>query len=158
MHSNTRVSINGHRAALMPNAFRHCETVNDDFIAHPVQFPIKYRRRVALPWRSRPTEAAGGDVGLSFRAAKYIPPGARIELEIPLRGDSQRFAGTVVMVREEPDGYEIGLWLASPDDASRARIVERICHTECYLRSRQRRQRKAFTDHDGGRMAALAEA
>ena len=164
MHSNTRDRVNDHSAHVMPNALGatppgDSDAVSDDFIAHPVQFPIKYRRRVTFPWRSDDqTEPTGGDIGLSFRSAKYIPAGARIELEIPLRGDTQRFAGTVVMVREDPSGYEIGLWLASPDDASRARIVERICHTECYLRSRQRKQRKSYSNHAGGRLPALAEA
>ena len=164
MQTNTRYRVNGHSAHVMPNALSatpsgYAEAVSDDFIAHPVQFPIKYRRRVAFPWRNNhDREPTGGDVGLSFRSAKYIPAGARIELEIPLRGETQRFAGTVVMVREDPSGFEIGLWLASPDDASRARIVERICRTECYLRSRQRKQRKSYSNHTGGRIPALAEA
>lgn len=56
-----------------------------------------------------------------------------MELSIPLRGVVQKPQGTVVMVRETPDGYDIGLWLASTDDASRARLVEQICHLECSL-------------------------
>ena len=76
-------------------------------------------------------------MGLSFHSEKYIPAGTRIDLEIPLRGDTQKFTATVVMVREEADGYVIGLWFASPSDASRARIVEKICHTECSLNARQ---------------------
>jgi hypothetical protein len=142
MHTNTLTRAIGNDDYVMPSSVpaykpARFDAVRNDFIQHPAQFPIRYRRRDVLPWRNRRMDSAAGDLGLSFHSAKYIPAGTRIELEIPLRGDSQRFAGTVVMVREEAEGYEIGLWLASPDDATRARIVERICHTECYLRSRQ---------------------
>ncbi|MEX2479928.1 MAG: PilZ domain-containing protein [Gammaproteobacteria bacterium] len=108
-----------------------------DFIAHPPQFPLRFRRHSLLPWRAPAAPDGGGDIGLSFHSSKYLPAGARIDLEIPLRGTTQRFSATVVLVREQADGYEIGLWFASPDDASRARIVEKICRTECYLRSRE---------------------
>ena len=64
---------------------------------------------------------------------KRIPPGTTMELSIPLRGDVQKFQGTVVMVREIATGFEISLWLVSADDASRARLVEQICHLECAL-------------------------
>jgi hypothetical protein len=142
MHTNTRTRAIGDNDSVMPGAAQACnparfDAVRNDFIPHPAQFPIRYRRRDVLPWRNRRMDSTSGDVGLSFHSAKHIPAGTRIELEIPLRGDTQRFAGTVVMVREQADGFEIGLWLASPDDATRARIVERICHTECYLRSRR---------------------
>ena len=60
-----------------------------------------------------------------------------MELSIPLRGVVQKPQGTVVMVRETPDGYDIGLWLASTGDASRARLVEQICHLECSLQDRK---------------------
>jgi hypothetical protein len=112
--------------------------LHDDFIPHPAQFPLRYRRRPRLRWFGREPAAVGGDVGVSFQSPRYIPPGSALDLEIPLRGQVQRFSGTVVLVREQPQGYEIGLWFRSPDDASRARIVERICHTECYLRARRR--------------------
>jgi hypothetical protein len=128
---------------LMPKQARpvpgRIESIHNDFIPHPAQFPLRYKRRPVLPWRGRKADAAvAGDVGLSFHADKYIPAGTRIEVEIPLRGHAQRFSATVVMVRERPQGYEIGLWFSSADDAVRARIVEKICHTECYLRARHK--------------------
>ena len=42
-------------------------------------------------------------------------------------------------VRQKGDRYEIGLWLQRRADASRARIVEQICHIETYLRERKYR-------------------
>jgi len=114
----------------------HKHNEHDDFIPHPRQFPLRFRRHTTLPWRPATPWGAGGDVGLSFHSPKYIAAGTRIDLEIPLRGATQRFTATVVLVREEAAGYEIGLWFATSDDASRARIVEKICHTECELRAR----------------------
>lgn len=129
-------------AAALPGAVSpidplHVDTMRGDFIPHPDQFPLRYRRRSTLPWRHDEPEAGGADVGVSFHSPRHLPAGTRIELEIPLRGVTQRFVGTVVMVREESEGYQIGLWFANRDDAARARIVERICHTECYLQARR---------------------
>lgn len=141
MHSATTLRAGGEPTLTMPNTQAAeaplCpEAIHNDFIAHPAQFPFRVRRRTALPWQHEQAPVTGGDVGLSFHSDKYLPAGTRIDLEIPLRGVTQRFMATVVMVREQSDGFEIGLWFASTDDAGRARIVEKICRTECYLRSR----------------------
>jgi hypothetical protein len=114
----------------------HPETIKNDFIPHPAQFPLRFRRHGVLPWAPRSTEPPAGDVGLSFHSTKYIPAGTRLDLEIPLRGQVQRFTVTVVLVRERPQGFEIGLWFNSSSDAERARLVEKICHTECSLMAR----------------------
>ena len=142
MHTSNAFSAPGDSAPAMPKAApqprpERFDAIHNDFIPHPAQFPLRYRRHDLFPWRTKPPVDVAGDVGLSFRSAKYIPAGTRIELEIPLRGVSQRFSATVVMVREDAHGYEIGLWFATDDDATRARIVEKICHTECLLRARQ---------------------
>jgi hypothetical protein len=112
------------------------ENIRNDFIPHPEQFPLRYRRKPFFSRSSTLAATTGSDVGLSFHSDKYVPAGTRLEIEIPLRGQVQRFIATVVMVRELDQGFEIGLWFATPDDALRARIVEKICHTECYLQAR----------------------
>ena len=109
----------------------------DDFIPPPAQFPLRCRRRLRLPWQHS-QHGGGGDVGLRFVSPAYLPPGSPVELEIPLRGTRQRFRATVVLVRETRAGFEIGVWFADADDAARARLVEHICRTECYLRDRPR--------------------
>lgn len=133
-NSDATVSIPNARAAMAPDRL---DAIHNDFIPHPAQFPLRVRRHVKLPWLHRgETRGTAGDVGLSFRAQKPFPVGTRLELEIPLRGEIQKFTATVVLLREEADGFEIGLWFEDPADAGRARIVEKICHTECYLRSK----------------------
>ncbi|MGR9090981.1 MAG: hypothetical protein ACU85U_10430 [Gammaproteobacteria bacterium] len=126
------------RSAVMPNVVPVNETnagnkIRNDFIHHPQQFPLEAKR--LRSWgRSTRMESSTGDMGLSFVSRKYIPPGSEMELSIPLRGDVQKFHGHVVLVREIVGGYEIGVWLASADEASRARIVEQICQLECSLK------------------------
>lgn len=113
--------------------------IRNDFIRHPQQFPIEVRRVRRWDRTSRDINEDRedqGDLGLSFVSRKYVATGTEMELAIPLRGDVQKFHGQVVMVREIVGGYEIGIWLASADEASRARIVEQICHTECYLQAK----------------------
>ena len=118
---------------LVPNTKPSFQKVRNDFIRHPQQFPIEFRRTRTWAWSAQNQQSPSGDLGLSFVSRKYIPTGTKMELSIPLRGVVQKFQGTVVMVREILEGFEIGLWLASADDASRARLVEQICHLECSL-------------------------
>ena len=144
MRANDIENVTGATSRPMPNYAASAEparfeSVHNDFIPHPAQFPLRYKRRPELPWLHKKSQTSiAGDIGLSFHSSKYLPAGTRLELEIPLRGQIQRFAATVVMVRERPQGFEIGLWFASASDAVRARIVEKICHTECYLQSRRK--------------------
>lgn len=112
---------------------------SNGFIHHPEDFPLRYRRRSRLPWRHRAPRPAQGTVGLSFHCTEYLPAGSLLDVEIPLRGRVQRFLATVILVREQVTGFEIGLGFPSADDAARARIVERICHTESYLKARRAR-------------------
>jgi len=140
-------------AVTMPNlvptsASPSFNKIRNDFIRHPQQFPLEFRRVRA--WRRSAPEkhTPEGDIGLSFVSRKYVPTGTEMEVSIPLRGVAQKFHGNVVMVREIVGGYEIGIWLASEDEASRARLVEQICHTECYLQEKAARaylSRKART-------------
>lgn len=143
MHTKQLHSAAGDAISVMPKfspagKAARFNPIHDEFLAHPTQFPLRFRRRPTLPWHKPAGSKAGGDVGLSFIAEKYIPAGTRLDVEIPLRGHVQHFMGQVVMVREVDHGFEIGLWFASPGDATRARIVEQICHTECYLQDRHR--------------------
>ena len=143
MRSNDSQKQGGAQPFSMPSTMAsvspaRSDSSNNDFIPHPAQFPLRYRRRSLLPWFTKKSEPATGDVGLSFHCDKYIPAGTTLDLEIPLRGQVQCFTARVVMVREDLSGFEIGLWFASLGDAARARIVERICHTECYLKDHAR--------------------
>ena len=129
-------------AALMPNtvpskANPSFTTIRNDFIRHPNDFPLEVRR--LRTWGRPKSEpfSPSSDLGLSFTSRKYVPTGTEMEIAIPLRGDVQRFHGTVVMVREIADGYEIGIWLATADEATRARLVEQICHIECSLQTKR---------------------
>jgi len=126
--------------AVMPNVVPNNETesgnkIRNGFIRHPQQFPLEARRMRAWGRSQRVESTPTGDIGLSFVSRKYVPTGTEMEISIPLRGDVQKFHGHVVLVREIVGGYEIGIWLASADEASRARLVEQICQLECSLQA-----------------------
>lgn len=133
----------------MPNLVRGSanevnKSIKNDFISHPQQYPIEIKRLrqwplKRWPWARRDTgksntsKGAQASVGLRLLSQHYFETGSQVEVSIPLRGEAQFFTGTVVLVRELSDGFEIGLWLANIEDEARARIVEKICHTECGL-------------------------
>ncbi len=106
------------------------------FIHHPAGFPIECKRL----WFCDPdkgVELGHSEIGLIFDSEKYIKPGVTIEITIPLRNEMEKFRGKVVLVRHNGDFYEIGMWLRRRTDASRARIVEQICHIEAYLKEKK---------------------
>lgn len=106
------------------------------FLRHPDDFPCSVRR--SPRWRrSRERCSDAADLGLSIHSQRYVPAGAMLEVSIPLRGENQLFQGEVVLVRELTEGYELGIWLATPDDAVRARLVEHICQVESTLSHRR---------------------
>lgn len=108
------------------------------FLRHPDTFPL-HSRRLLLDIFRRDALPQSGDIGLLFRSSRFVRPGTRLEISIPLRGETQKFRGEVVMVRAGDNGYEIGLWLDDQQDCGRARLVEQICHIESHLQSRRDR-------------------
>lgn len=106
------------------------------FIQHPAGFPLEFKRIWFGGWGA-PTQMECNDIGLLFECDRYLPPGARLEIRIPLRAETERFRGRVVLVRHNGQCYEIGLWMPRREDAGRMRIVEQICHIESYLRQKK---------------------
>ncbi|MCC7413146.1 MAG: hypothetical protein IT495_16140 [Gammaproteobacteria bacterium] len=135
--------LNSHSQAVTPSAYRAVSYAlrkparegPDGFIHHPPGFPLQFRRMWLETLRGE-GHPPRGSLGLAFHSTRFVRPGTRLEISIPLRGETQRFRGEVVLIRARDDDYEIGVWLDSDADAARARIVEQICHIECYLRSR----------------------
>ena len=106
------------------------------FIHHPAGFPLECKRLWFGAYKDY-EESDHANIGLIFDSEKYIRPGASIEITIPLRNEIEKFRGKVVLVRHNGDFYEIGMWLKRREDASRARIVEQICHIESYLKDKK---------------------
>ena len=122
------------RPRLIPNAaapppIRDPQT---GFIHHPSGFPLECRRLWIREWFQR-GNGAGRLPGLMFHSERYLPPGALVEISIPLREELEIFRGRVVLVRHNGKHYEIGLRLCDRNDAGRVRIIEQICHIETYL-------------------------
>ena len=109
----------------------------DGFIHHPASFPIEFRRIWFGNKHGDTIFNEEGNIGVCFESEKYIRPGITLEISIPLRGETQKFRGKVVLVINKGDHFEIGIWLTSKADSGRIRIVEQICHIETYLRQKR---------------------
>jgi len=112
--------------------------VQTGFIYHPAGFPLEVKR-LWFNDAHTPDNDAPGNIGVIFESEKYIKPGTTIEITIPLRNDMEKFRGKVVLVRNSGSHFEIGLWFSCRADASRARIVEQICHIESYIQEKKYR-------------------
>ena len=112
----------------------------EGFIEHPSAIPLSFRVRRSTPWPWRKAAAPEpGAIGILFQNPEYIAPGTHLELAITPRNEVQSFVGEVVLVREISGGFQIGVWLNTRADSTRARLVERICHMESYLTTRRLR-------------------
>ena len=111
----------------------------EGFIHHPAAFPLEWRRVRRLKWKknAQPAGQQPANIGLCFESGKYIKPGTELEVEITLRGEIQKFAGRVILVKSLGEKFEIGLWLSTREAATRIRIVEQICHIEAYLKHKR---------------------
>ncbi len=107
------------------------------FIHHPAGIPIEIRRIWFDSDHDDPFMEEQGNIGVCFESDKYIKPGTIIEITIPVRNETQKFRGKVVLVKNKEERYIIGLWLTRKSDAGRVRIVEQICHIEAYLRHKR---------------------
>lgn len=113
--------------------------VQTGFIHHPPGFPIDFKR-LWFAAAGTPITQLPGNIGVIFESEKYIRPGTTLEITIPLRNEVEKFRGKVVLVRNAGSHFEIGLWFSCREDASRARIVEQICHIETYIQEKKYRE------------------
>ena len=127
-----------------PNFEQEVDNFNNEhfqgFIQHPNRFPIEIKTlRFWERIKIKETHETC-DIGLTIFSEKYIKPGTILSVTIPTRKDIQKFTVKVVLLREDNNGYEIGLWLMFKEDEQRIRIVEQICHIELYLNDKRRKE------------------
>jgi len=106
------------------------------FIYHPLGFPLEIKRKW-FPGRFFSVDADCPEIGFMFKSDSYHKPGTVIEITIPLQDRTEKFTGKVVLVRDNGEFYETGMWLKHEDDATRARIVAQLCHIEAYMRKKK---------------------
>ena len=131
----------GHKSdgARLRKYYTDCLTSNfEGFIHHPAAYPLTWRRVRRLKWKKTGApDMQAANIGLCFESEKYIKPGTELELEITLRGETQKFGGRVILVKNMGERFEIGVWLSTKEAAGRIRIVEQICHIEAYLKHKR---------------------
>lgn len=109
--------------------------IQTGFIHHPQGYPLRWKR-VWFADKSKP-EDERSNIGFMFQTEKYLKPGATVEIAIPLKDELEKFRGKVVMVRHRGDHFDIGLWLKHRSDATRARLLEQLCHIEAYFKEKK---------------------
>jgi len=126
---------------------RRCSLIENDrpihdtktgFIQHPAAYPYSIRRMHFWEMYQLRKEVPSG-LGIMFDSSEYLKPGKFIEFSIPLPDRTEIFSGKVVLVRRNGEQFEIGLWLYCAETASRARLVEQICHIEVYMQEKKYR-------------------
>jgi hypothetical protein len=138
VHKNARGVSGQYRAPVSFNDKPICHG-QTGFLRHPVGFPLEIKRKWFTA-RLDPTDRQHPQIGIMFDSEKYLKPGTVIEITIHMPKNLEKFTGKVVLVKHNGDHYEIGLWLSQSSDASRARIVEQVCHIEAYLREKKYRE------------------
>ena len=132
--TSKRHSLLSRRAQILSD--RPIHDVKTGFIQHPTGYPIEVKyKRFWEKWTTN--NQLTSRIGIKFDSVKHIKLGSFIDIFIPLPDKTEQFAGKVVLVRENSDCYEIGLCFLNQEDASRARIVEQICHIELYMQEKK---------------------
>ncbi len=147
MYSQRLRQFNSQSSQTTPAILRRSQIINDKpicdtktgFIRHPSGFPLEYKRRRFWE-RQAISEVENPKIGIIFESSEYIKPGEIIDITIPLKNKLESFTGRVILVKNIGDEYEIGLWLLYQEDASRARIVEQLCHIELYMQEKKYRE------------------
>lgn len=107
-------------------------SLSGEFMKHPRDFPLSCRTvRKWWPWQARERRSLSRS-GIAFHSRRAFPLGSDIELVIVLRRRAVKFTGTIVLIRELSDGFEIAASLTEAE-LPRARLVERICELESRL-------------------------
>ncbi len=147
MYSQRVNRYSSQTARMTPAILRRSQLLSDKpihdiktgFIRHPSGFPLEIKRRRFWERTSLP-DTNNPKIGIIFESTEYIKPGEIIEISILLQSKLESFTGKVILVKNNGDDYEIGLWLLYQEDASRARIVEQLCHIELYMQEKKYRE------------------
>lgn len=102
---------------------------SEGFVRHPAGVPLLCRRRRL---RRRAAARRGPGLGLCFDSGRAWRPGTMLELGIPLGEQTEWFEGRVVLLRDWGERFEVGVWIAPLAEATRLRIVEQVCHMQCW--------------------------
>jgi len=114
------------------------------YIRHPASIPIEVAAGAELAEHAFRTYNVG-EFGIAFRADRALAPGTVITLRIFITTPPFETAARVVWCQAGPDGYEVGVEFADPDQAFRARMFEQVCHIEHYRKEVLQMQGRQLT-------------
>jgi hypothetical protein len=117
------------------------------FIRHPSDIPIEVQLEEVV---SDPVEYLR-DIslgGLSFHSRIPLQPNERIRIRIPLVRPRFETPGRVVWCRPSGNHYDVGVEFIDPNDLSKVRMVEQICHIEHYKKKRLEEEGRILTSEE----------
>ena len=133
-----------------PTKNKFIKKMATDFLYHPENTSLKIKRLRGLPELTQSEIKSGvSSLGLCFASGKYHRIGSILGLTISTHGEEHSFLGQVVLIKENPHGYHVGVWLRSQTDASRLRIVEQILYIDSYLEDQQDQSVTPFNKEQG---------
>ncbi len=86
------------------------------FLIQPENKRVRYRHDWITDFFGEQEKAQDG-LGLCFHYPKYIEPGTKLNIGIPLPESVKNYQADVITTGENDDGYEIGIWLHTSSDA-----------------------------------------
>jgi hypothetical protein len=99
--------------------FQHVENTDVQypwFLIQPENRRVRYRHDWIADFFGEQDKKQDG-LGLSFNYPKYIKPGTKLNIGIPLPESVHRYQADVILAGENENGYEIGIWLHTSSDA-----------------------------------------
>lgn len=102
------------------------------FIRHPTAIPVDLRLEDTGTSPETDPMLNVSIQGLSFLTHQALPLGRWLWVSIPVVRPPFETRARIVWSQPRDDKFEVGVELASAEDAYRARMVEQICHIEHY--------------------------
>lgn len=118
------------------------------FIRHPTDVPIEYSVQDAGGARHRRRMKNVSHGGLCFIADHDVPPGAMIDLSLPVDVAAFRAEGEVAWCRPVDGHFEIGIRFKDEASDFAVRMVEQICQIERYRAEVARSEGRSLTSEE----------
>jgi len=121
------------------------------YIRHPADIPIRIVTGQSQNETVHNQLSNVSQGGLAFNSVREIPPGAVIQVQIPVVVPAFEAQGIVTYCRAEHDSFVVGVEFIHRDDLYVARMVEQICHIEQYKQDVAVREGRQLSGQEAAR-------
>lgn len=117
------------------------------FIRHPSDVPIEYRL-VDLADHLHEYLCNISTGGLCFTSRQYVPIGAEILIQIPLRRPVFEVKGAVTWCNRVDDHFEVGVKFIDTRTELGVRMAEQVCYIEHYKKEVLEKEGRILTGEE----------